>query len=59
MQDNDPHHLHPSEWELFIFLIVAPILVFLVVYGGVKFMSYWDKRKSRRDDANENEDLCR
>lgn len=55
MQDNDPHHLHPSEWEPYIFLIAAPILVALVFYFGVKLLTYLENRSNRRRDLRNKE----
>jgi uncharacterized membrane protein len=57
MQDNDPHHLHSSGWEVYIYWIVAPLLVALTLYGVMKPMNYLDDRKKRRDagsGGNEN-----
>jgi uncharacterized membrane protein len=53
MQDNDPHHLHPSGWEIYIYWIVAPLLVALTLYGVMKLMNYLDDRKKRRDAGSE------
>ena len=45
MQDNDLHHGYPDFNFFYVFLILAPILVAAIIYGGVKLMKYLDKRK--------------
>ena len=43
-QADDPHHFHPNFNYLYVFLIVAPVITFVVIYLGLKLGTYLDLR---------------
>ena len=51
----DAHQMYPPDWNFYAFFILAPILIAVVIYVGVKLMTYLEKReneKLRRQDKN-------
>lgn len=47
LQDNDPHHLHHDPNHIYYFLILAVIMVAVLLFVGVRLMSYLDNRYKR------------
>jgi hypothetical protein len=53
MQHDDPHHMHADPIYLYLFLILAPILLIVCIYAGYKLMNYLDKRVDRKQEQFE------
>ncbi len=52
----DPHHIHPREEFVYLFWVLGPILVGLILFAGVKLMNYVDKRRTERDKSRTKND---
>ena len=53
MQHDDPHHMHADPFYLYLFLILAPILLIVCIYAGYTLMNYLDKRDDRKQEQFE------
>lgn len=50
LQDNDPHHLHAEPNYIYLYLILAPIMMAVVFYATWKLMTFLDSRRDRADE---------
>lgn len=53
LQDSDPHHLHANSDYFYLYFILAPILMALVLYVCWKLMNYLDNRKNKNQTPHE------
>lgn len=56
MQDPDPHHTHENPIYFYVFFILAPILVAVVLYIAWKVMSYLESKTERRKSGRNEKD---
>lgn len=52
LQDNDPYHLHAEPNYIYLYLILAPIMMAVVFYATWKLMTFLDSRRDRADEKN-------
>ena len=58
-EDGDPHHIHTTFWGFYLLLALVPILVPLLVCGGLRLMNYldrWEEKKHKRPSPKNGED---
>lgn len=55
LQDNDPHHLHSNSDYIYLYFVLAPILIAAVFYVGWKLMNYLDNRKTKNQPPHNQE----
>ena len=55
LQDNDPHHLHGNPDYFYLYFILAPILMAVVLYVCWRLMNYLDNRKDKKQQPQKRE----
>lgn len=58
LQDNDPHHMHPDFNYVYYFLILAVVLTALVLFVGLKVMTFFDNRYERKKPTAKNSETA-
>lgn len=48
MNNQDPHFLHTANWELYVFLLAAPLIIAAVLYFSVKLMNRIDSKRVKQ-----------